>query len=90
MTSQTLRELYLLATDSLSQAESYLYDLKIKQKHTEKRIEQYKRWKAESHNVICKACNGHGEIRHVYDQDDIKLEKCTECNGTGIKDYEMV
>ncbi len=33
----------------------------------------------------CVECNGLGKVQVWYDQDDVKIETCTGCKGTGNK-----
>lgn len=84
MTPQSLKEIYLIADQEIRQTESILYDLKQQMKKLEIDLIKYRRWKIESEDAICKACNGKGALWHSYDQDDSKLEDCIKCNGTGL------
>ena len=55
-------------------------------KNTEKEIYRLQEIRLELRNQanICANCNGRGKVWITYAQDDIKMEACTGCAGTGL------
>lgn len=76
---------YTYLSGQISQLNAEINDATYAIKRKQETVEFFKAWAAQLKEQICRGCEGYGEIRVFYAQDDCKVETCKRCKGSGLK-----
>lgn len=86
MEAEVIRKIHLNVQSQILSLQSKLSDINMNRTAIIKKLEELQTIQMECSSVICKACNGYGEIRTFYAQDESRFEVCEKCKGLGVSE----